>query len=117
MVISKGGTNFGLPQGIERQCAMVFGQLAKDKYLVDLAEQLFVEKLAEYYCELNACHPFRDGNGRAQRILFEHIALNCNYRLNFANIAVEQWINANKHGMVCHYQPMVEIMASSISEI
>jgi cell filamentation protein len=117
VVISKGGTNFGLPQGIERQCTLVFGQLAKDKYLVGMAFTSFIEKLAEYYCELNACHPFRDGNGRAQRILFEHIALNCGYQLNFADIAVEQWVNANKHGMACDYRPMVEIMAMSIKGI
>lgn len=117
VVISKGGTNFGLPQGIERQCAMVFGQLAKDKFLVGMSEPLFIEKLAEYYCELNVCHPFRDGTGRAQRILFEHIALNCSYQLNFLGITVEQWVIANKHGMACNYQPMVEIMNKSVSPI
>jgi cell filamentation protein len=117
VIISKGGTNFGLPQGIERQCAMVFGQLAKDKYLVGIPEFLFIEKLAEYYCELNACHPFRDGNGRAQRILFEHIALHNGYQLNFADISTEQWVRANKHGMACNYVPMVEIMAKSVIPI
>jgi cell filamentation protein len=117
IVISKGGTNFGLPQGIEPQCDLVFGQLVKDKYLVDMPEHLFIQKLAEYYCELNACHPFRDGNGRAQRIMFEHIAWNCDHQLNFTGVSVEQWINANKHGMACNYQPMVEIMAKSVSPI
>lgn len=117
VIISKGGTNFGLPQGIERYCSMVFKQLAKDSFLEGLTGTSFVEKLAEYYCELNACHPFRDGNGRAQRIMFEHIAWNCNHQLNFTGISVEQWINANKHGMVCNYQPMVAIMDKSVSQI
>ncbi|NQZ09627.1 MAG: Fic family protein [Algicola sp.] len=114
IIISKGETNFGLPQGIDRQCKMVFKQLANDNNLVNLDKPQFINKLAEYYCELNACHPFRDGNGRAQRILFEHIALNAGYNLNFANTKVNQWVNANKHGMVCNYQPMIEIMSRCI---
>lgn len=114
IIISKGETNFGLPQGIEPHCKMVFKQLASDNNLVDLDKLTFTKKLAEYYCELNACHPFRDGNGRAQRILFEHIALNAGYNLNFANTEVTQWVNANKHGMVGNYQPMLEIMSKCI---
>lgn len=117
VVISKGNTNFGLPQGIERHCTTVFRQLEKDKYLINLPKASLIEKLAEYYCELNACHPFRDGNGRSQRILFEHIALNCGFQLNFSNVTIAQWINANQHGMACNYRPMTKIMHTSVAPV
>ena len=36
---------------------------------------LLVSKLAEYYGDFNIIHPFREGNGRVQRLFFEHLVL------------------------------------------
>ena len=36
-----------------------------------------------YSAELNAVHPFRDGNGRAQRLFFEHLIINSGYHLSW----------------------------------
>ncbi|OQY37544.1 MAG: hypothetical protein B6229_08225 [Spirochaetaceae bacterium 4572_7] len=38
-----------------------------------------VQHISEFYIELNLIHPFREGNGRSQRILFDHILANCGY--------------------------------------
>ncbi|RBQ27911.1 hypothetical protein CRU91_12035 [Aliarcobacter vitoriensis] len=64
----------------------MFSMLAKDKYLVGLPYDNFLPTLADYYCDINVLHPFREGNGRAQRLLFEHIAINCGYNIKFSGI-------------------------------
>lgn len=46
----------------------VFDELAKENYLRELDKEAFVKRLAYFYEQLNFIHPFREGNGRAQRI-------------------------------------------------
>ena len=45
----------------------VFSALAVENYLVDLEPKIFAGRLAHYLSEINAIHPFREGNGRVQR--------------------------------------------------
>ncbi|WP_146867108.1 putative adenosine monophosphate-protein transferase Fic, partial [Aliivibrio fischeri] len=90
--ISKGNTRFCNVARIEKEANNLFSMLEKDKYLVELPYDEFLTKLAEYYCDINVLHPFREGNGRAQRLFFEHIAINCGYNINFSGITSEQWV-------------------------
>lgn len=59
-----------------------------------------------HYCELNMIHPFREGNGRVQRILFEHLALSAGYELDWADIDPQEWIDANIDGVAVDYRAM-----------
>ncbi|MFE9923151.1 Fic/DOC family protein [Streptomyces sp. NPDC005774] len=45
----------------------VFGRLASSGQLRGLPRREFVIRLAELYGDMNVLHPFREGNGRAQR--------------------------------------------------
>lgn len=65
---------FCLPQHIEGYAREVFGQLADEKQLRGLTRDRFVERLTHFYAEVNAIHPFREGNGRAQRAFFHQLA-------------------------------------------
>jgi cell filamentation protein len=58
---------FALPQHIETYGAQVLSQLATEEHLRELPFDRFVPRLAHFLGEINAVHPFRDGNGRAQR--------------------------------------------------
>lgn len=49
------------------QADEIFGKLQADQYLEGLSKGVFVKKLAFYFSEINALHPFREGNGRTQR--------------------------------------------------
>ena len=52
---------------IEAAAAPLFEQLAKENYLAEQAAVAFSERAIYCLGELNALHPFRDGNGRTQR--------------------------------------------------
>lgn len=69
--ISK-GSQFCLCQFIDDQAIELFQKLERENYLVD-AENI-AERLSFYLSELNAIHPFREGNGRAQRMFIEILA-------------------------------------------
>jgi len=108
--ISKGQTRFCNYRYIEKEANIIFAKLEKDGYLQGLPFVLFIEKLAEYYCDINVLHPFREGNGRAQRLLFEHVVINCGYDINFESVKTNEWIDANIHGYHCDYSLMKKVI-------
>ena len=115
--ISKGSTRFCSCNYIEKEANKMFVNLDQENYLANLDEKQFIAKIAEYYCDINVLHPFREGNGRAQRILFEHISINCGYNLNLSGITVTEWVNANISGYNCDYSDMEKIIEKCISPI
>jgi cell filamentation protein len=65
---------FCLPQYIESSAAVIFRELRDEDCLRGLDRGIFVGRLAYYLGEVNALHPFREGNGRAQRAFFGQLA-------------------------------------------
>jgi hypothetical protein len=58
------GSVFCLPQHLESYAADVFGRLAAAERLRGLARDPFITGLAGFLADVNALHPFREGNGR-----------------------------------------------------
>lgn len=107
--ISKGGTRFCNCQRVEAESHKLFFSLEKERWLKGLSKEDFCSKLAEYYCEINMLHPFREGNGRVQRLLFEHLSLAAGYDLDWADVSPSEWIQANIDGVNVNYAPMAKI--------
>ncbi|MBC2656753.1 putative adenosine monophosphate-protein transferase Fic [Pseudomonas sp. MSSRFD41] len=107
--ISKGGTRFCNCARIEAEALKIFSDLQKVNWLGGLDKKTFCEKLAEFYCELNMIHPFREGNGRVQRLFFEHLALSAGYELDWEDVSQPEWLEANINGVYVNYAPMTEI--------
>ena len=113
--ISKGHTRFCNVSFIDGQANKLLSLLAKDNFLLGLEYSDFIEKLSEYYCELNIIHPFREGNGRAQRIFFEHLVINAGFEISFDTVSVDDWIEANILGVNCDYAKMKAVLNICIS--
>jgi cell filamentation protein len=64
--ISKGKSAFCYPEYIERELTALFDRLAAEHELRHLDPRQFADKAAAVIAELNAIHPFREGNGRTQ---------------------------------------------------
>lgn len=63
---SKGGNAFCYPEHISTQMDALFRGLRGGDVFVDLSSSAFLQKIACFLGELNAIHPFREGNGRSQ---------------------------------------------------
>lgn len=61
----------------------VFTGLAKENHLQGLDQVTFIERLAHYYDQLNFIHPFREGNGRTQRIFWSRVAQDAGYVIDW----------------------------------
>jgi cell filamentation protein len=64
--ISKDGSAFCYPEHIDREMKRLFAGLRGRKYLRGLESESFAKEMAHLLAELNAIHPFREGNGRTQ---------------------------------------------------
>ena len=107
--ISKGGTRFCNCGRIIAESQKLFNGLERENWLKNLSKDEFCNKLAEFYCEFNMIHPFREGNGRVQRLLFEHLSLAARYDLDWEDIQQSEWIQANIDGVSVNYEPMAQI--------
>jgi fido (protein-threonine AMPylation protein) len=80
------GAGFFLPSGmIERASAFAAGELHADNTLCGLDRAHFIDRLAYPYDQVNYIHPFREGNGRVQRVLWNRIALAARWQLDRRN--------------------------------
>ncbi|MCZ4496407.1 MAG: filamentation induced by cAMP protein Fic, partial [Thermoleophilia bacterium] len=75
---------FCRPEYIEEQATQLFTNLADEDHLRQLERTDFVDRLTHYFSEINAIHPFREGNGRTQRIFFEQLARDAGYALDWS---------------------------------
>ncbi|WP_240606787.1 Fic family protein [Microbacterium sp. Gd 4-13] len=85
------GAEFFLPVGfIERAASNCFGELAEADHLGGLCREEFVEQLAYHYEKINDVHPFREGNGRMQRIYWNRVALAAGWQLDWRPVHGEE---------------------------
>lgn len=77
---------FCLPQHIESYAGDVFRQLAKERQLRSLPRNDFIERVTHFYAEVNAIHPFRDGNGRTQRAFFHQLCRQAGWPVDWSDL-------------------------------
>jgi len=74
-------------QYIPSELARVMGELQKENTLKGLDKATFAKRMAYFYGELDAVHPFREGNSRTLRQFTSDIAREAGYRLDWAHTA------------------------------
>jgi cell filamentation protein len=78
------GAEFFLPSGmIERASVFAAGELRSDNALRGLDRAHFIDRLAYHYDQVNYIHPFREGNGRVQRVFWNRIAVAAGWQLDW----------------------------------
>lgn len=93
--ISRGETVFAHHTHILAAARPIFGRLADEEHLQGLSAQAFGTRAAHYLGEINALHPFREGNGRAQREFISHLAYKTDYFIDWKNIGQADMIQAS----------------------
>lgn len=84
--ISRGNSRFAHAPLIESYLGAELSKLANENWLHDLPPERFVERLAHCMGEINATHPFREGNGRTQRVFCAQLAEQAGYFINFETV-------------------------------
>lgn len=95
--LSKQHTSFCPADEIETLASASFGRLAQRNYLRGLPQSDFLNELVDLYTSFNYLHPFREGNGRVQRLYLRQLAQRAGYRLNFAGADSDEMMIATIH--------------------
>lgn len=116
--IRKAGTRFCVASRIEPEAAKQFEGMRRQGWFEGLSRVELIRHIAESFGDLNVIHPFREGNGRAQRVLFEQMIVNAGFEISWDSVDPEEWIAANVAAFEVDYTYLEAIFSRCIgSEI
>ena len=115
--IAKSGAMFCLVPHIAAQIEQRFAAIQVESGLKGLTREEFSARAAEHICEINAIHPFREGNGRTQRAFLEHLAEQAGHRVELQRIDPRAWNEASigsfREG---NYDAMRQVIMDTLAE-
>lgn len=92
--IGKGGNWFCYPEYIDREMRRIFEELADADHLRGLGIKGFAVRAAHFLAEINAIHPFREGNGRTQLTFLAMLMENTGFPFNADMLERERVLHA-----------------------
>jgi cell filamentation protein len=94
-----------------------FAAINVENNLRGLTADRFATRSAEHMNELNAIHPFLDGNGRTQRAFLEILARQAGHKIDLARIDPKVWNEASKEGYYTQdHRRMRDVIAGALIE-
>jgi cell filamentation protein len=109
------GSPFCLPQYIESSSASIVRALGNENFLRSLERGAFIDRLTFYLGEVNAVHPFREGNGRTQRVFFEQLARDAGFNLDWQHLDTIRNIEASAAIMRGDVEPMRKMLDTLVT--
>jgi len=103
---AKDGNWFCFPEHIDREMNLLFLRLASPPLLPGATALDFIPAAADFLAELNAIHPFREGNGRTQLAFLHLVALKAGHPLKLARIRREAFLPAMIESFNGHIEPL-----------
>jgi fido (protein-threonine AMPylation protein) len=113
----RGDAPFPPPEYIESSLERLFGELHAEKHLTGLNQPKFAARAAHFVNEVNAVHPFVEGNGRMQRVWLRNLAEHAGYSLLLTGHDRQEWYRASAHGFYKGDEPMAELITRSIRRL
>ena len=115
--MAKGNSYFCRSCFIANEMESRFRKLGSENNLQGLASSEFAARAAEHLSELNAIHPFREGNGRTQRAFLVALGWQAGHAVDLQRVSPEAWGEASclsfQKG---DYTLLREIIAAAISQ-
>ncbi len=96
--LAKDNALFCLARFVEPELKKRFEAIGAEGDLRNLDAARFTIRAAHHLSELNAIHPFRDGNGRTQRAFLSLLGRQAGHEIDLGRIDPQSWINASKEG-------------------
>lgn len=114
--IAKGDSLFCAAEFIVPYSDDLFAKLRAEDYLRGLEREEFIRRVAFYVSEINALHPFREGNGRTQRIFINRLARQAGWNLNYTAVDPERLCDAYIASMTDTTE-LVELLDETVTAI
>lgn len=83
---AKNGNAFCYPEHIAASMAKLFERLSADPFVEGGSFEMFAAAAADFLADLNAIHPFREGNGRIQLTFIHMVATRAGHPLDMRKV-------------------------------
>lgn len=108
--------SFGDWRHIRTYLDQVFADLARENHLAGLDRAEFVRRLGHYFGEVNAAHPFREGNGRTQRAFFRQLARDAGWSLRWVKVSAEENAAASEASLMGDNGPLEALLGRAVEQ-
>lgn len=88
--MSKKGTIFAEAENVENLMSNCFKRLNDKNLFQGLKFDDFIDDFVDFYCVTNMIHPFREGNGRTQRVFLNQLINKNGYDIDFFEIDTDE---------------------------
>ena len=108
-------SEFCQPEYIESSADTLFSKLRDENYLRNIDDiDDYINALAYYMGEMEALHPFMDGNGRATRFFFHEMSLKAGYEIGWGSADPDHFLEANVAALDGDYQALIDVLEEII---
>jgi cell filamentation protein len=116
--ISKGNTLFARTEYLESCMKDIHRNLEKNNFLRGMDKKEFVQKFTDVYGDINALHPFREGNGRTTRQFMAQLAEQAGYTLDQSIIEKnkDEWNKVSEQSNFGRMEPLKAILNDAIQQ-
>ncbi|MCR5537061.1 MAG: Fic family protein [Succinivibrio sp.] len=108
------GYYFCRSQYVPRETDKLMLELQAENYLRSTQERDLPYRAAYYLGEINAIHPFRDGNGRTQREFIRELLLPLGFTVLYSKVAPRMMFEASVESFQGNNAKMVELFKTCI---
>lgn len=111
---AKGRARFAHVPYIARELDKLFADVGAKNGLRGLPRDEFFDRLGNHINEINAIHPFREGNGRTMRHHAVQLARDAGHPIRIAAIDKDKWMEASRHGFLTgDHRGMTAVLAAA----
>jgi cell filamentation protein len=96
MIHPENSVPFAQADFLHAESERIFRELPDSGQLQSMQYKEFAQQLVKLSSELNALHPFRDGNGRTIRLFLIVLSLSVGYLLDYSEVDVQAIVEADK---------------------
>lgn len=113
--LAKEQSVFCYPENINREMKRIFSDLAGQRHLRNLTAAEFAARAAHFLAELNAVHPFREGNGRTQNTFLTLLAATAGHPIDLDRLDPEALLSAMIKSFKGNERPLGRIIRQLIA--
>jgi cell filamentation protein len=108
---------FCMVQHVSSMAEDIFHKLGSENYLLGYSKEKCVSRLSYYLGEINAMHPFREGNGRSQREFIRCLVAVSGHQLDYKNITEKMMLEASIDSFDLKYDKMETLLRDNMKPL
>lgn len=105
---------FAFHQFIASCLETTLGELKTERFLSGAGLDLFASRAAHYLGEINAIHPFREGNGRTQREFIRQLAVRNGFAIDWKQVSRQEMIDASRRSLRLDNDPLELLLRKAL---